>query len=132
MIIDEVNSQISERSQKTINDCYYEDRIIQITRKEPKFSKSIEKYFKEKEYTKYTNKLSLISQYSSDNIQNNLIRFKGQLDKYKSETFLNYLFNDYSNVFFFSGVKGCGKTTRLLYCSHKLHLDPLLKIPRLV
>ena len=131
LIIDEVNSQISEISQKTINDCYYEDRIIQITRKEPKFSKSIEKYFKEKEYTKYTNKLSLISQYSSDNIQNNLIRFKGQLDKYKSETFLNYLFNDYSNVFFFSGVKGCGKTTRLLYCSHKLHLNPLLKVPRL-
>ena len=130
---DSDNSQLSEISQQSIINCYINNEIITIKKIKSKFMENLSTLFGSiNEYREKLSNLSLNLKYYDNSIQERKIYYIDAIHQYGNNSFILYFLNNqYSNVLFFSGVKGCGKTIRLLFLSYIIYLRKSNKNPRL-
>jgi len=70
--------------------------------------------------------------YYNNNTFENKIEYYHDLNKFnKNEILCNFFYDNLTNILYFFGPKGCGKTTRLLFSSLEMHNMQELNNPRI-
>ena len=126
---DSLNSEFKESE---IYNYYCNENITEIIKIETNTKQLIEqKFCKKVKYPKKIGDLSLNMKYYNNVSLENNIKYIDDISLFKLSKINPFLYDDFSTVLYYFGIKGCGKTTQLLQASIELHNQTEIKMPRL-
>ena len=131
--IDSKDSLSSELNEKELLDIYENQAITEIKKIETNTKKILEKFIMKSDCPHKISDLSINMNYyiNNETIKND-IEFKEDLIHFEEKKIIvNFYYNEFANILYFFGPKGCGKTTRLLFSSLNIHNNCYLNNPRI-
>ena len=127
-----IDSLKSKLNQNEIKNIYENETIIEIKKIETNTKKLLEKFNSKSRYPRKIFDLSLNMKYYNNNTMKNKIEYYEDLVDFRDDKIINnFIFNDFANILYFYGPKGCGKTTYLLFSSLDIHNYQGLNNPRI-